>query len=408
MPITYWGINAPVCGIAARQFWSTEGGALVGEVKTMADIVTPNFHKLQAKGHLIFNPMHSRSDESAIVEAGHGYTRKQFPTPACVISGQSYFSGMEIDGPYLAKGLNVGVVKALPTPDMTLLTAKEESDLVTEISTKVLADRGSGTSNLFESVAEYKQTLNMFRKPLKGLFRFFHKNGRRMKLMGPAEAWLTYRYGIKPLISDIEMIVVGLKKNVGLQRQTTRAKGEIHKQSVASSNFSDAWARTNWSRITSDDLVVRGMAIDEYVASVASNIGFGWKNLSTVPWELLPFSFVLDWFVSLGDFLKAYAPSPGYKMLGSCVTIDRTISAMWTATSTTQIGGNIITVPTVGTCTSTVRLRSRGVLGAPGLVVRSDFRFSSLNRVADSLALISVLAASYFSAPTIPSGKALR
>lgn len=215
--------------------------------------------------------------------------------------------------------------------------------------------------------------------------------------MGPAEAWLAYRYGIKPFINSVETIAGGLKLPVGIRRQTSRASLTIRRQRLSEGEINhDSTCITKVQSLTTDVLTVRAMAIDEYFASVGSNIGFTAKGLFTLPWELLPFSFVADWFVSFGDYLKAITPAPGYKQIGGCLVQDRELRTTHFALASVPQGPFILLRPDTGICSGSLKTKLRGPIGAPGVVIRSDFKFSSLIRVADTLALLSVVARSYF------------
>jgi len=397
--VTQMGINFPVCGDPTpTPTGVTYGSCLVGQVSRMADISTKNFRKLQAAGQMIFSPMSQEVVTSSIDDAGNGHEWQQRPSPACTISGTQYWIGIAFNGPALAMAVNAtsGPSAPLPSPSASL-DNKEIQDLETEVSTSVLASRGLGSTNLFESLAEYKQTTRMFDENFKRFYRFFKKNGPTMKRMTPQDAWLTYRYGIKPLISDLNAIIAGLDKKVGLRRDTTRKSLSIRRSSVSKFNTGiDVQATYVVAQLLSDDVTVRGMAIDEFLATIGSNIGFTVKGLLTVPWELMRFSFVLDWFVSAGDYLKAYAPAPGYKTIGSCLVTERVLSSLWTCTSTLQNNSNVIIRPCTGACSSTIKTKGRAPLGGPGFVVRSDFRFGSLTRAADAMALLTQTMSRYF------------
>jgi hypothetical protein len=382
------------------------GTCLIGVQKTMDDVVTPHFRQRQAKGEMIFNPMRMSVYTSSIDDPGSGPSHRAFPTPTCIIDGQSFFGEIDYASGMLAHVL--GGDGTLPIPiGSGIISNNDIENLITEVSTAVIAARGQSSSGLWESVAEFRQTKALFSGPIKYLFNFFRKNGKNMRRMTPAEAWLTYRYGIMPFVHDVTTIVNGLKLPIGVRRDTSRDQRSIRD---LGSSMVDAFFTNKYyfqlSCVTQDEIVVRGMSVDEHVANFRDNLGFSTKGLLTVPWDLIPFSFVLDWFVNLGDFLKAYAPSPGYKTIGACITTERTIRTTYTSVNTTWNAGPgaIIVKPLTGTCSATSLLKLRQPIGAPGVVIRSDFRYASLIRVADTMALLSVLAASYFGGGPLPRG----
>jgi len=379
---------------------------MVGTLESMSDVVVPRFKRQSRSGKFFFNSMSHEKVISAIDQVGHGYQRHGIG-PNCNIGGVNFFEDVAFEGPQLAYFVNGGNGSIPIASPVAIIDEDDIRRLVIEVATKVRAERGSGNqNNLFESLAESRKTLAMFSGPIRYLFSFFKKNGKRMKMMGPAEAWLAYRYGLKPFVSDVTTIIDGLAKPVGVRRETSRDSKNIRETEESSFTCGDSVATVTVSKLTTDTVIVRGMAIDEHVANLRDNLGLSTKNLFTVPWELIPFSFVLDWFVSAGDFLKAYAPTPGFKTIGSCITTERTTSALYTAIATTATGlpGYSIVRPVSGACSSTIWSKVRGQLAQPGIVIRSNFRFSSLTRTADALALLSVVAQSFFSGGGASSG----
>lgn len=314
----------------------------------------------------------------------------------------------------------------IPTPTSTVIehpfpVSFPLEDMIGEVSTKVLADRGTADSNLYESLAQMSQTLDLLKSPVKSLFRLYKKAEHELKASrrnnyradlgnvsdtplakayGAANRggglYLSYRYGILPLIKDIESILNGLKSRTGTVRKTTRASLE------------DSYSENTESTITryelalvvgiqkTDYVKVRAYSYDEYVADLGNNLGFTTKGLLHLPWDLIPLSFVEDWFTNLSDYLYAFAPVPGYKMLSSGVSVTRQSSLTYTAlnTSITPAYQNDLTLirPVTGSYTTRVftKVRTPG-LQYPTLHIKNDFKFDRATRIADAIALLGQL-----------------
>jgi len=386
------------CGSGVTYTYATHPSVKVGTLEEMDDVVTQGFYARQKKGDLIFSPMQHRKITSSVDQVGSGPTVRQ-TTPTCNPTGQpggEVYLQYSAEGPYLAYLLTGGANVPLPTPQ-GIIDNGDIARLEKEVSTSVLAARGQSSQNLWESAAEIKKTIALFSGPIRYLFSYFRKNRAAMTLMGPASAWLAYRYGVLPFIADVTAIVNGLDMPVGIRRDSTRKSLKLQEISVTSVSVGDSSTRTDVNVMLTDHVTVRGLAIDEHMSNLRDNIGFSAKGLLTVPWELIPFSFVLDWFVNVGDYLKAYSPAPGYKNIGGCLTTERIISALYTPTNTVCYYPGLSLVRALsGTCSSTLWTKSRQPLTSPEILVKSDFRFSSLIRVADSLALLSQVASKYF------------
>jgi hypothetical protein len=48
---------------------------------------------------------------------------------------------------------------------------------------------------------------------------------------------------------------------------------------------------------------------------------FGWTEVPLAAWELVPFSFVVDWIVNVGDWLEAVQPKVGVRTLAEGITV---------------------------------------------------------------------------------------
>lgn len=109
----------------------------------------------------------------------------------------------------------------------------------------------------------------------------------------------------------------------------------------------------------------------------------------TTSWELIPLSFVGDWFVSVGDVLSAWsvisqadriASSAGYKWEENARMVRANQAIGSSAQAVSPFGSE-------GTSTSTGRLLARSPLGSPSLVPQLRVELTSA-RIADAVALL--------------------
>jgi len=388
------------------------GTIYTGESRKMTDIVTRGFQKRRAHGEIFMNPM-SMEHSEASVQSGIGYHLKKIAPIVC--SGINQYYETKAEGPWfnhLMWALHSNAVKPLAVG--SVISDMELSDLQKEVSTKALAKRGASDNNLFESIAEYRQAISLLKNPLQSVSRLLAKADKatvsiaRSKsrsnndllisasipkgtgvaaATGVSAGYLSIRYGLMPLIRDITGIIKGLEKKIGHMRISARAQGELSRSSTTSVIYNAGVFSHTYGIQTSDSVVVRALSLDEYFVSRAQNIGFASKGLITVPWELIPYSFVIDWFVNLGDYLNSLVPLPALKNLGSCLVTYRARQTLYTALGDTSAAYTVVR-PNVGSCFSSVVTKVRTPFLLPGLVVKSNFRFDEAVRVADAIALI--------------------
>lgn len=363
-----------------------------GSLETMDDYVTPSFYSRRKRGEILFNDMFYSKRENLLTSVGAGTWWRYNSGINC--SGIMRYHEFKHEGPLFMEQCyaisNTAIDGFLPVDQ--LISGSDVADLQSEISTKCLAGRGTADSNLFESVAEIRQTLDLLRNPFNSINRLLFKaGGLRKKGASAAETWLQYRYGVLPLVSDIDSIIKGVKKKTGNVRKTTRASGSLTrtKSLTLDLDYSSVGGGHNYiGKQISDVINVRAMSLDEYRASLYENIGFTTAGLVTLPWELIPYSFVADWFVNVGDYLQALVPLPGVTSLGSCVTTERTGQVLWSAAGTTAPSTAVVLRPVTGGCTSRIVTKVRTSILPPSLQIRSDFRLDSAVRFGSAVSLL--------------------
>jgi len=65
---------------------------------------------------------------------------------------------------------------------------------------------------------------------------------------------------------------------------------------------------------------VRAGVLTDILCVNALNL-FGLDSLAEAAWDLIPFSFIVDWFVDIGTFIAAWTPEMGLKPLASWYTV---------------------------------------------------------------------------------------
>jgi len=131
-----------------------------------------------------------------------------------------------------------------------------------------------------------------------------------------ANTWLAYSYGLKPLINDVasavEILEEGLRdpsRPVVVRKSSVKpVSGTAHEMSGYYHDSINGSVRVS-GRIE--------FWIENPIFYTLEQVGF--VNPLSVAWELVPFSFVVDWFVPVGDFLTNVIPPQGVEFVGGYI-----------------------------------------------------------------------------------------
>jgi hypothetical protein len=140
-----------------------------------------------------------------------------------------------------------------------------------------------------------------------------------------ASNWLELQYGWKPLLSDIEgtLKAIPTLTNVGSFVRSVRASAKASKEVVVdfpppngSSGFT-VGGKTTFVNRTSTKFVIRYREANPGLAFAAQT---GFTNPLNLAWEILPFSFVADWFLPIGPYLETLTAFQGLTFIGGSRT----------------------------------------------------------------------------------------
>lgn len=152
--------------------------------------------------------------------------------------------------------------------------------------------------------------------------------GGRAKGMSPHERWLEYRYGWIPLLSDIKGSLEYLHEKAVAKQFYSVVKSTHEEYETVVSTLTDdgnvTRAGTSFrvstrrtASITRKGIVTYRFRITN--PNLAQNHQLGIDNPALVAWELVPFSFVADWFVNVGDVLGQIGAFSGKECVDASV-----------------------------------------------------------------------------------------
>lgn len=123
-----------------------------------------------------------------------------------------------------------------------------------------------------------------------------------------SDLFLEFHFGWSPLVSDVYDSIDVLQRDIPMGRIIGRAKrkGEVIDLSGVRSG-----ARYS-NKHCIDVNVVVGASVQMNNPNLALANQLGLINPASLVWEVVPFSFVVDWFFTVGDFLGSFTEFAGY------------------------------------------------------------------------------------------------
>lgn len=335
---------------------STVTGNVVGSsmVSTMQDEVTPDFRKRIASGEVICNPMNSLT----IIETESPIPVEFFTeTKSCSYDKKDWSKHYTT---WVSKNLSGTCNFALVTQgvDANLLSYPDLPDYGSEVQSVIdravsqsfanisqseilllatLAESKSTVAGLIQLMAQVTKIISSVvkgRPDLKRLKRQSAKRGfttRKLKraLDDVAELYMNARYNLRPLYHDICGILKLFEDKPKHDRYTFRGYSSYQDKDDFSSTFVPtgefkpnvgATLKFNFKKSLQVDISARAGVLTQLEdASIWTRAGI--NAIPQTMWELVPFSFIVDWFFNVGDTILAWFPEYGSTVLASWVTV---------------------------------------------------------------------------------------
>lgn len=299
------------------------------DYEIMFDVVTLEFEKLKAQGNLIFNPM---------MRYRKTYTMTEIP----FVSVGGTKSGVTLQGGYAHNNripltLNYPVTGAEISAAFSGWTSKSDAAIAEAFANIDQSELllGASLGELPESVKWLTSLLRRFIRLLKA---FLKKKAlitlaKTIGNLSPGKAskeisdlWLEFRYAVRPLIFEAESALNAFKKHIALgKRFTARGFSQDSSESTSTESYNvgwNGWATLTWSKTHTESYEARAGCL--YIIHLTDERDWGVilgldRPISTV-WELTPFSFVIDWFLSIGNVLAMWEQNPSLVVEGAWCT----------------------------------------------------------------------------------------
>jgi hypothetical protein len=331
-------------GVIERKDYSSSGefqsqavtpvGFTGGMKKTFTDNPTANFYAAKRAGSVILTNanMYSESREGS---AGTG-----------TIGPHPVWGRRDVTGNYGA--LMANTVVTFPEEENAAVVGRMGDSTLIEAYAKMKGHRiCSG-----EAIATLGQTVQMLRRPYQACFEKILRMVRRRNTLllrhgrtaaqAASSAWLESVYGIMPTLSDaeaiMEMVDVHRARAIESRRLVARSGRTRTHDDGKSFSLSSGSGLPYFDTAVCDatvkfDTVVGAGVIYKVIdrsgsARLSKDLGTRASDIPVTAWNLLPFSFVADWFIDVSTWLQAVVPDPSVQIEGNWVStvIRKTVS----------------------------------------------------------------------------------
>lgn len=281
------------------------------DVRSASGVETPDFHKRKRSGELLPLNLYVRSDASG--------TQAKFAV--------SYYDTRLPYNPYMVHDDNCNYVDMGRPVDAVTLSAKFDRDLASLYVQEAAAKIYSSGWDSLTFLAELKKTVGMVLGVAKKL--------RTLRDQRVVDNWLEARYGWRVLYYDIQDIIKAINRIDDKRKRFSERAGNTFKSSVPCSSTVLNWAgvglvhETTW---TEEWTISTGGRV---VADIQPPV-FQFNPLKT-GWELITYSFVVDWLFGIGTWIDAMSflvVSSRFFSAGVCKIQYQTIPGNFSISST--------------------------------------------------------------------------
>jgi len=136
---------------------------------------------------------------------------------------------------------------------------------------------------------------------------FGWRRARKLDGSEMAATLLAYRYGWEPLIKDVYEAAKYLEQQTQTRQMRIRIRGPVQ-----SSWLNDPVAGASYSYVTRKTVKCELRVVYTEMLTKARSLGL--TNPATIAWELIPYSFVIDWFIPIGQYIEELTFFSGFSV----------------------------------------------------------------------------------------------
>lgn len=301
----------------------------VGTDELMKDVPQPGFARLQAEGKIMIHDLEVTK------------TRRK-STPARIDVMMSHYADQEYKlwyrGDYALDsefGFNpqLGIDDSIMDSLMNEATAAAHANAF-QNDAMILATLGEAQKTIgfiADSLRAGVAILNGVRELTRNPARQLNRLARRFGGKAPRtvqQAWLGYRYGLRPLMYDIQNLEKALTGQRPFRHIAKALRTDFREATLVAphggSNIAvpGYYSRKPNIRLRMQDTqrisyyASAGLVLQSELSDISTLDRLGVKALTPSAWELVPYSFIVDWFWNTADYWSQFQPKPFKVMSG--------------------------------------------------------------------------------------------
>lgn len=249
--------------------------------------------------------------------------------------------------------------------------------------------------DLGTTLAEAHSTIGMVlnaRKTAKKLIGQALEGGMQTAKAASA-AWLQWRYGWTTLGYDLVNIADALKNPTRPVYLEGRAGDSYTNVTItkSSSNWDYSWIAAGNSALAEIEKTISvdaSFRANAYARVKVTTLKGNYKvDIPTTLWELVPYSFVADWFLNVGKLLSAWYVMRTCDILATSIGAKYAVGIQQDFRFTGVTGPHMVSAAGSGSCSESLRMKTRDHGWIPSLVPSITVELNS-KRIADAAALL--------------------